>query len=145
MCTSPTVSYVLREIRSARLSDIGSSTFIHSLCFFLLQPPVLGPNNLDRHLKTIEDFRFYISGGERVFLLGLGRQNVWMWDGVAMRSGVPNWAKPAQHNPSLKIELPRKTLLVAGMCLCARSRVACVEPENPVNALAYVYVWVLVC
>jgi len=79
----------------------------------LLKPPVLGPNNLDTHLKTIEDFRFYISGGEKVYLLGLGRQNVFMWDGVTMMSGGPKFVKPAQHNPSLKFELPRKTLLVA--------------------------------
>jgi len=79
----------------------------------MLKPAVLGPNNLDRHLKTIEDFSFYVSSGERVYLLGLGRQNVSLWDGTSMESGGPKWVKTMQYNAALKVELPRKTLLVA--------------------------------
>ena len=78
---------------------------------------MLSTANFKSLVKTVDDFHFYVSGGDRVFLLGLGRQNVWMWDGVAMMSGGPKWTKPVLNDYFFKLELPRKTLILAGMLL----------------------------
>jgi len=71
------------------------------------KPQPLTPFNLDTHIKSIEDFCFYVTGGDRSFFLGLGRENVWMWDGKTLMSARPKWIRP-----EFKMELPRRTLLI---------------------------------
>jgi len=79
-----------------------------------LKPAALTLSYLKTEIRSVRDYRFYISGGDRVFLLGLGRENVFMWDGVTMTSGRPHWTKPIFNKTSFfKLELPRRTLLVA--------------------------------
>ena len=58
-------------------------------------------------IKSIYDYKFAVSGGERVFLFSLGRHYIYKWDPVVHHN--PNWKRIGIAN----FELPRFTLLDA--------------------------------
>ncbi|TSP79436.1 Cap-specific mRNA (nucleoside-2'-O-)-methyltransferase 1 [Bagarius yarrelli] len=66
------------------------------------RPTPLNHNTLDK-LQHVLDHRCIVGGGEQIFLLGLGKSQMYTWDG---KSPV-RWRKLE----SFKLELPRDTLL----------------------------------
>ncbi|TRY88519.1 hypothetical protein DNTS_014072 [Danionella cerebrum] len=69
---------------------------------FVSRPTALNSGNLDK-LQQVLDYRCIVGGGEQVFLLGLGRSQIYTWDGKAPL----RWKKLE----NFKLELPRDTLL----------------------------------
>uniref|UniRef100_A0A4W3GEU1 Cap-specific mRNA (nucleoside-2'-O-)-methyltransferase 1 n=1 Tax=Callorhinchus milii TaxID=7868 RepID=A0A4W3GEU1_CALMI len=69
---------------------------------FSYKPTLLVPKTLDK-ISHVLDYRCMVAGGEQFFLLGLGKSQIYIWDGsVSMR-----WKKLE----NFKTELPRETLL----------------------------------
>ncbi|ROL43149.1 Cap-specific mRNA (nucleoside-2'-O-)-methyltransferase 1 [Anabarilius grahami] len=69
---------------------------------FNSRPTALNSGNLDK-LQHVLDYRCIVGGGEQLFLLGLGRSQIYTWDGKAPL----RWKKLE----NFKLELPRETLL----------------------------------
>uniref|UniRef100_A0A673M9C0 Cap-specific mRNA (nucleoside-2'-O-)-methyltransferase 1 n=1 Tax=Sinocyclocheilus rhinocerous TaxID=307959 RepID=A0A673M9C0_9TELE len=69
---------------------------------FSSRPTALNSGNLDK-LQHVLDYRCIVGGGEQLFLLGLGRSQIYTWDGKAPL----RWKKLE----NFKLELPRDTLL----------------------------------
>ncbi|CAM4677022.1 hypothetical protein PO909_014220 [Leuciscus waleckii] len=69
---------------------------------FNSRPTALNSGNLDK-LQHVLDYRCIVGGGEQLFLLGLGRSQIYTWDGKAPL----RWKKLE----NFKLELPRDTLL----------------------------------
>ncbi|KAG7323755.1 hypothetical protein KOW79_013457 [Hemibagrus wyckioides] len=69
---------------------------------FNSRPTALNLKTLDK-LQHVLDHRCIVGGGEQIFLLGLGKSQIYTWDG---KSPV-RWRKLE----SFKLELPRDTLL----------------------------------
>uniref|UniRef100_A0A4W4EMI5 Cap-specific mRNA (nucleoside-2'-O-)-methyltransferase 1 n=1 Tax=Electrophorus electricus TaxID=8005 RepID=A0A4W4EMI5_ELEEL len=69
---------------------------------FNCRPTALSSSTLDK-LQHVLDHRCIVGGGEQIFLLGLGKSQIYIWDGKApLRwKKLENW----------KLELPRDTLL----------------------------------
>ncbi|CAH1792799.1 unnamed protein product [Owenia fusiformis] len=63
----------------------------------------LNPSNLGECIKSVFDYRCMVAGGQRLFLLGLGRSHIFKWDGL---SGM-KW----RRLDDVKLELPKDTLL----------------------------------
>uniref|UniRef100_A0A8C2HB36 Cap-specific mRNA (nucleoside-2'-O-)-methyltransferase 1 n=1 Tax=Cyprinus carpio TaxID=7962 RepID=A0A8C2HB36_CYPCA len=71
---------------------------------FNSRPTALNSGNLEK-LQHVLDYRCIVGGGEQLFLLGLGRSQIYTWDGKAPL----RWKKLE----NFKLELPRDTLLSA--------------------------------
>uniref|UniRef100_A0A8C1IKC8 Cap-specific mRNA (nucleoside-2'-O-)-methyltransferase 1 n=1 Tax=Cyprinus carpio TaxID=7962 RepID=A0A8C1IKC8_CYPCA len=71
---------------------------------FSSRPTALNSGNMDK-LQHVLDYRCIVGGGEQLFLLGLGRSQIYTWDGKAPL----RWKKLE----NFKLELPRETLLSA--------------------------------
>ncbi|XP_066527148.1 cap-specific mRNA (nucleoside-2'-O-)-methyltransferase 1 [Hoplias malabaricus] len=69
---------------------------------FNSRPTALNSSTLDR-LQHVLDHRCIVGGGEQIFLLGLGKSQIYTWDGKA----TLRWIKLE----NFKLELPRDTLL----------------------------------
>ncbi|KAI4873372.1 hypothetical protein NFI96_022165 [Prochilodus magdalenae] len=69
---------------------------------FNSRPTPLNAGTLDR-LQQVLDYRCIVGGGEQIFLLGLGKSQIYTWDGKAPL----RWKKLE----NFKLELPRDTLL----------------------------------
>uniref|UniRef100_A0AAR2JC39 Cap-specific mRNA (nucleoside-2'-O-)-methyltransferase 1 n=1 Tax=Pygocentrus nattereri TaxID=42514 RepID=A0AAR2JC39_PYGNA len=69
---------------------------------FNSRPTPLSSSTLDR-LQHVLDHRCIVGGGEQIFLLGLGKSQIYTWDGKAPL----RWRKLE----NFKMELPRDTLL----------------------------------
>ncbi|XP_056589922.1 cap-specific mRNA (nucleoside-2'-O-)-methyltransferase 1 isoform X2 [Triplophysa dalaica] len=69
---------------------------------FNTRPTALNSVSLDK-LQHVLDYRCIVGGGEQVFLLGLGRSQIYTWEGKAPL----RWRKLE----NFKLELPRDTLL----------------------------------
>ncbi|XP_036447172.1 LOW QUALITY PROTEIN: cap-specific mRNA (nucleoside-2'-O-)-methyltransferase 1 [Colossoma macropomum] len=69
---------------------------------FNSRPTPLNSSTLDR-LQHVLDHRCIVGGGEQIFLLGLGKSQIYTWDGKAPL----RWRKLE----NFKLELPRDTLL----------------------------------
>ncbi|KAG1960908.1 cap-specific mRNA (nucleoside-2'-O-)-methyltransferase 1 [Pimephales promelas] len=69
---------------------------------FNSRPTALNSGNLDK-LQHVLDYRCIVGGGEQLFLLALGRSQIYTWDGKAPL----RWKKLE----NFKLELPRDTLL----------------------------------
>ncbi|XP_030642918.1 cap-specific mRNA (nucleoside-2'-O-)-methyltransferase 1 [Chanos chanos] len=70
--------------------------------YFNCKPTALTSDTLDK-LQHVLDHRCIVGGGEQLFLLGLGKSQIYTWDGkVPLR-----WRKLE----NFKLELPRDTLL----------------------------------
>ncbi|KAL7865054.1 hypothetical protein AOLI_G00164740 [Acnodon oligacanthus] len=69
---------------------------------FNSRPTPLSSSTLDR-LQHVLDHRCIVGGGEQIFLLGLGKSQIYTWDGKAPL----RWRKLE----NFKLELPRDTLL----------------------------------
>ncbi|KAI2649558.1 Cap-specific mRNA (nucleoside-2'-O-)-methyltransferase 1 [Labeo rohita] len=69
---------------------------------FSSRPTALNSENLDK-LQHVLDYRCIVGGGEQLFLLGLGRSQIYTWDGKTPL----RWKKLE----NFKLELPRETLL----------------------------------
>lgn len=69
---------------------------------FNSRPTALNSGNLDK-LQHVLDYRCIVGGGEQLFLLGLGRSQIYTWEGKAPL----RWKKLE----NFKLELPRDTLL----------------------------------
>ncbi|XP_038074653.1 cap-specific mRNA (nucleoside-2'-O-)-methyltransferase 1-like [Patiria miniata] len=78
-----------------------------SIEFFHHPPTVLDRESLGRSIRSIFDYRCMVSGGERLFIIGIGRSHVFQWDG---RPGS-KWSK-LQH---CNLRLPGDTLFEAEM------------------------------
>uniref|UniRef100_A0A671RP14 Cap-specific mRNA (nucleoside-2'-O-)-methyltransferase 1 n=1 Tax=Sinocyclocheilus anshuiensis TaxID=1608454 RepID=A0A671RP14_9TELE len=81
----------------AKFSELGSD-----MDSFSSRPTALNSGNLDK-LQHVLDYRCIVGGGEQLFLLGLGRSQIYTWDGKAPL----RWKKLE----NFKLELPRDTLL----------------------------------
>uniref|UniRef100_A0A8C5L309 Cap-specific mRNA (nucleoside-2'-O-)-methyltransferase 1 n=1 Tax=Jaculus jaculus TaxID=51337 RepID=A0A8C5L309_JACJA len=68
---------------------------------FSYKPTLLTAQNLEK-IRPVFDYRCMVSGGEQKLLLGLGRSQIYTWDGRQS----DRWVKL-----DLKTELPRDTLL----------------------------------
>uniref|UniRef100_A0A8C2Q7F2 Cap-specific mRNA (nucleoside-2'-O-)-methyltransferase 1 n=1 Tax=Cyprinus carpio TaxID=7962 RepID=A0A8C2Q7F2_CYPCA len=75
-----------------------------SVCIFSSRPTALKSGNMEK-LQHVLDYRCIVGGGEQLFLLGLGRSQIYTWDGKAPL----RWKKLE----NFKLELPRETLLSA--------------------------------
>uniref|UniRef100_A0A8C2KQX0 Cap-specific mRNA (nucleoside-2'-O-)-methyltransferase 1 n=1 Tax=Cyprinus carpio TaxID=7962 RepID=A0A8C2KQX0_CYPCA len=71
---------------------------------FSSRPTALKSGNMEK-LQHVLDYRCIVGGGEQLFLLGLGRSQIYTWDGKAPL----RWKKLE----NFKLELPRETLLSA--------------------------------
>ncbi|XP_062871033.1 cap-specific mRNA (nucleoside-2'-O-)-methyltransferase 1 [Trichomycterus rosablanca] len=71
---------------------------------FTSKPTPLSSSTLDK-LQHVLDHRCIVGGGEQIFLLGLGKSQIHMWDGKT----PVRWRKLE----NFKLELPRDTLLSA--------------------------------
>ncbi|XP_072553168.1 cap-specific mRNA (nucleoside-2'-O-)-methyltransferase 1 [Salminus brasiliensis] len=69
---------------------------------FNSRPTALNSSTLER-LQHVLDHRCIVGGGEQIFLLGLGKSQIYTWDGKAPL----RWRKLE----NFKLELPRDTLL----------------------------------
>ncbi|XP_049319080.1 cap-specific mRNA (nucleoside-2'-O-)-methyltransferase 1 [Astyanax mexicanus] len=69
---------------------------------FNSRPTALSSSTLER-LQHVLDHRCIVGGGEQIFLLGLGKSQIYTWDGKAPL----RWRKLE----NFKLELPRETLL----------------------------------
>lgn len=69
---------------------------------FNSRPTALNSENLEK-LQHVLDYRCIVGGGEQLFLLALGRSQIYTWDGKA----PSRWKKLE----NFKLELPRDTLL----------------------------------
>ncbi|KAK7129197.1 hypothetical protein R3I94_017421 [Phoxinus phoxinus] len=69
---------------------------------FNSRPTALNSGNLEK-LQHVLDYRCIVGGGEQLFLLALGRSQIYTWDGKAPL----RWKKLE----NFKLELPRDTLL----------------------------------
>ncbi|XP_061415268.1 cap-specific mRNA (nucleoside-2'-O-)-methyltransferase 1 isoform X2 [Lethenteron reissneri] len=67
------------------------------------QPLALTSKSMEK-LRPVLDYRCMVAGGEHIFLIGLGKTQIYSWDG---RQPV-RWRKPE----GLRTELPRDTLLL---------------------------------
>ncbi|XP_032804028.1 cap-specific mRNA (nucleoside-2'-O-)-methyltransferase 1 isoform X2 [Petromyzon marinus] len=67
------------------------------------QPLALTSKSMEK-LRPVLDYRCMVAGGEHIFLMGLGKTQIYSWDG---RQPV-RWRKPE----GLRTELPRDTLLL---------------------------------
>lgn len=70
----------------------------------LYLPKVLNKEMLG-DLKILSKFKCYLSAGERVFLLGLGRSRIFKWD------GIPKNKKQWQKLENINLEIPKETLI----------------------------------
>uniref|UniRef100_A0AAR2J4I4 Cap-specific mRNA (nucleoside-2'-O-)-methyltransferase 1 n=1 Tax=Pygocentrus nattereri TaxID=42514 RepID=A0AAR2J4I4_PYGNA len=104
---------LLRTLSEPRQADIrkdclklwGVSTNDHfglDIDSFNSRPTPLSSSTLDR-LQHVLDHRCIVGGGEQIFLLGLGKSQIYTWDGKAPL----RWRKLE----NFKMELPRDTLL----------------------------------
>nr|XP_055044555.1 cap-specific mRNA (nucleoside-2'-O-)-methyltransferase 1 isoform X1 [Misgurnus anguillicaudatus] len=69
---------------------------------FNIRPTALNSGNLDK-LQHVMDYRCIVGGAEQLFLLGLGKSQIYKWDGKTSS----RWEKL----DNFKLELPRETLL----------------------------------
>lgn len=69
---------------------------------FNIRPTALNSGNLDK-LQHVMDYRCIVGGAEQLFLLGLGKSQIYKWDGKTSS----RWEKL----DNFKLELPRDTLL----------------------------------
>lgn len=64
-----------------------------------------------QNLKCLYNYKCFISGGERWFFMGLGRSNIYKWDGKPNYRSSTRWHKLENCN----LELPRDTLIEVEM------------------------------
>ncbi|XP_041044066.1 cap-specific mRNA (nucleoside-2'-O-)-methyltransferase 1 [Carcharodon carcharias] len=70
---------------------------------FSYKATLLSPENIEK-ISHVLDYRCMVAGGQQTFLLGMGKCQIYLWDGV-----IPmRWKKLE----SFKTELPRDTLLL---------------------------------
>lgn len=60
-----------------------------------------------QNLKCLYNYKCFVSGGERWFLMGLGRSNIYKWDGKPNYLSSTRWRKLE----NFYLELPRDTLI----------------------------------
>lgn len=60
-----------------------------------------------QNLRCLYNYKCFVSGGERFFIMGLGRSNVYKWDGKPNYRSSIRWHKLENFN----LELPRDTLI----------------------------------
>lgn len=60
-----------------------------------------------QNLKCLYNYKCFVSGGERCFIMGLGRSNIYKWDGKPNYLSATRWRKLENFN----LELPRDTLI----------------------------------
>uniref|UniRef100_W5L0A0 Cap-specific mRNA (nucleoside-2'-O-)-methyltransferase 1 n=1 Tax=Astyanax mexicanus TaxID=7994 RepID=W5L0A0_ASTMX len=110
MCNFSTVSVFLQIPDQARVAPSSSdprSKFQElvkgsDIKMFNSRPTALSSSTLER-LQHVLDHRCIVGGGEQIFLLGLGKSQIYTWDGKAPL----RWRKLE----NFKLELPRETLL----------------------------------
>lgn len=70
------------------------------------EPTTLTSKNI-QNLKCLYNYKCFVSGGERWFFMGLGRSNIYKWDGKPNYRSATRWHKLENFH----LELPRDTLI----------------------------------